>query len=176
MQHSTLSFIAVLFTLATGQRLNKPPLEQSLDYLQQGLLDNLQPVPSTQQQWPAGQIPADCKSMTEGAGLSANDVQTFSVTYNDVNKILNLPSPRSVLIDVSVWRPLGSLPSHSQPRPNGQHDRPLWPRTSAHAPMGPPHDCSTRSFVYLHNRSPLDCLSLTCSNASKRRPRLQFKW
>ncbi len=85
MRAITLNSAGLLCALALAQRLDKPPLENNLDYLQQGLLDNLHPVQSTQTKWPTGWIPADCKAMTELAGLSASDVETFNVTYIDVS-------------------------------------------------------------------------------------------
>lgn len=80
-------FIALatsLSTLALTQGLDKPPLEASLDYLQKGLLEYLQPVNSSYTQWAPGWIPSDCKTMTEQANLSAADVDTFNVQYDDV--------------------------------------------------------------------------------------------
>ena len=83
----TVIFIAwatVLFTLALTQRLDKPPLEANLDYLQKGLLKYLHPVNSSHTQWASGWIPSHCKAMTEHANLSAADVDTFNVRYDDV--------------------------------------------------------------------------------------------
>ena len=73
-----------LVTLALTQSLDKPPLEDGLDYLQKGLLEYLHPVHSSFDEWTAEWIPADCKSMTESNNMSATDVRTFNVTYDDV--------------------------------------------------------------------------------------------
>ena len=76
------TFIALsgsLITLASTGQLNKPPLEGNLDYLQKGLLDSLHPTNSWHLQWSPQWIPADCKSMTEYANLSAIDVDVFDV-------------------------------------------------------------------------------------------------
>lgn len=76
--------------LALAQHLDKPPLENNLDYLQKGLLEYLPPVKSSYKQWGPGWIPADCKTMTEQANFSAADVETFSVQYDDVRTKLHL--------------------------------------------------------------------------------------
>ncbi|TFA97825.1 hypothetical protein CCMA1212_010433 [Trichoderma ghanense] len=51
--------------------------------LGQGLMDNLAPTHSTWDDWGAGWIPQDCKSLVEGAGLSASDVIPFNIHYDD---------------------------------------------------------------------------------------------
>ncbi len=87
MLFSKTAALSVIGALASAQHLSKPPLANSLDYLNQGLLDALHSTPSNITQWAAGWIPADCKSMTEDAGLLASDVSTFSVHYIDVSRI-----------------------------------------------------------------------------------------
>lgn len=98
--HATfLAWAGSLCTLALAQRLDKPPLETDLGYLQKGLMEYLGPVNSSYKQWPPGWIPADCKTMTENdtlalrgnISLSAADVETFNVTYDDVGTTTNLP-------------------------------------------------------------------------------------
>ena len=73
------------FSLASSQKLTKPPLHPDLDYLTQGLMNNLHSTPSKFDQWAAGWIPADCKTMAQNAGLNPADVQTFNVHYSDVS-------------------------------------------------------------------------------------------
>ncbi len=85
MRATFVGLAGSLVTLALTQRLDKPPLEVDLDYLQKGLLENLHPVHSSFRKWAAEWIPADCKLMTENSNLSATDVRTFSVTYDDVS-------------------------------------------------------------------------------------------
>ena len=75
---------SLLCTLARTQRLDKPPLAPSLDYLQRGLLEYLPPVPSSYEQWTGDWIPSDCKTLAEGSNMSAADVETFNVRYDDV--------------------------------------------------------------------------------------------
>ena len=84
MYTSALLATIGLSTLAYAQKLDKPPLEDSLDYLQQGLMDNLPSVHSTNTPW-NGWIPTDCQQMTKDANLNPDDVTTFNVTYDDVS-------------------------------------------------------------------------------------------
>ncbi len=84
MPFSKFAAITILGALASAQRLDKPALENNLDYLNQGLLDHLAPTQSTVDKWGAGWIPADCKQMAQDAGLSPSDVETFNVHYADV--------------------------------------------------------------------------------------------
>ncbi len=74
-----------LSSLAYGQsqKLTKPVLEQSLDYLQKGLLDNLGPIDHTTNQW-NGWIPQECHKMATDNHFDPNHVSTYNVTYNDV--------------------------------------------------------------------------------------------
>lgn len=83
--HTKIPFtVALMAAVAHSQLLDQPNLVDSLDYLQAALMANMPSVPSTQTPWSAGWIPADCKSLTEDEGLSAQDVKTFEVTYDDV--------------------------------------------------------------------------------------------
>jgi hypothetical protein len=54
--------------------------------LGQGLLDNLAPTQSTSDVWGAGWIPADCKSLVQGAGFSPTDVIPFNIHYTDCSQ------------------------------------------------------------------------------------------
>lgn len=89
----TAFVLSIMVSLAMTQRLNKPPLEGGLDYLQKGLLKSLQPVKSFYQKWDPAWIPADCKTLTENNNLSAADVETFNVWYDDVSTIVDVHSP-----------------------------------------------------------------------------------
>ena len=80
----TLLATVGLYSLANTQKLTKPPLENGLDYLQKGLMDNLHSVPSKNTQW-KGWIPTDCESMAKSSNLNPDDVSTFNVTYDDVS-------------------------------------------------------------------------------------------
>ncbi|KAI4125533.1 MAG: hypothetical protein LQ338_004181 [Usnochroma carphineum] len=125
---TTMATFSVLATLTHAQ-LSKPPLHPNLDYLQQGLLDNLQPAPSTWDQWGAGWIPADCQTMTQNAGLNPLDVETFNVHYDDcptawvLCRHTSSPDPLSNMVDL-----FGRLPVQTRqwvrhmialPDPNG---------------------------------------------------------
>ncbi|KAL8842394.1 MAG: hypothetical protein Q9170_000522 [Blastenia crenularia] len=132
MRITTISTVVGVFTtLSSAQRLTKPALHPNLDYLQQGLLDNLHPTHSTWDQWGAGWIPADCKSMTQNAGLNPVDVETFNVHYDDCSTAWVLcrhkssPDPLINMIDL-----FGRLPVKTRsyvrhmialPDPNGGH-------------------------------------------------------
>jgi len=86
--HTTTLLAAIgVATLAQAQRLTKPTLQNSLDYLQDGLMKNLHPVHSTNTQWANGWIPQDCSDMTKGAGLNPSDVSTYEVKYDDVSEV-----------------------------------------------------------------------------------------
>jgi len=85
MTFSKIAAVSILSALALSQRLTKPPLHSDLGYLTQGLLDHLHPTQSTTDKWGPGWIAADCKTMAENAGLSANDIETFNVHYTDVS-------------------------------------------------------------------------------------------
>ncbi|KAL6790959.1 hypothetical protein J3E68DRAFT_411704 [Trichoderma sp. SZMC 28012] len=68
--------------------LNKPVITPNfpgngLASLGQGLMDHLAPTHSTWDDWGAGWIPADCKSMVQGAGFSPNDIIPFNIHYDD---------------------------------------------------------------------------------------------
>lgn len=86
---SKISVLAFLpLALAT---LNKPVIQPNfpgggLASLGQGLLDNLKPTQSTSDVWGAGWIPADCKSLVQGAGFSPSDVIPFNIHYTDCSQ------------------------------------------------------------------------------------------
>lgn len=81
--HSVAILGALSFSsLALSQRLTKPALESSLDYLKAGFLQNLPITTATHREW-NGWIPTDCETITQAAGLNPADVSTFSVHYAD---------------------------------------------------------------------------------------------
>ncbi|KAI9660571.1 MAG: hypothetical protein M1821_009923 [Bathelium mastoideum] len=67
----------------TTAPLNKPPLESSLSYLEQGLEDNLAKTAYTLSQWTNGQIPEDCFNIANEEGQAPTDYETYEVTYSD---------------------------------------------------------------------------------------------
>ncbi|KAL9613819.1 MAG: hypothetical protein Q9167_001666 [Letrouitia subvulpina] len=94
MYVQSLGFAATVFSalsLVDGQRLDKPPLTNDLEYLRPGLLDNLPSVNQNHDKWGDGWIAQDCKNMAEEQGLNAADVETWNVKYDDVNP--HYPSP-----------------------------------------------------------------------------------
>lgn len=90
MRATFIGLAGFLVTLALTQRLDKPPLEAGLDYLQKGLLEYLGPVKRSYKKWTPGWIPSDCKTMTVNANLSVAHVETFSVQYEDVGTSYNV--------------------------------------------------------------------------------------
>ncbi len=111
MMYTKIPFTAALMAaVAHSQRLDKVALVGSLDYLQAGLMANMPSVPSTQTQWSAGWIPADCKFLTENAGLSAQDVETFEVTYQDVCLTIIQTFDSSSLTPTAVRIPMDPVP------------------------------------------------------------------
>lgn len=75
--------------LANGQSLDKPALTDNLDYLMDGNNNNLASTESSYQQWDAGLIPADCKSIAQNEGKDPNDFEIYNVTYSDVQQSLS---------------------------------------------------------------------------------------
>lgn len=76
--------VVSLAALASAQ-LDKPVIDPEFPEgaLDQGLLDNL-PTPEYELKfWDNGFIPADCKSLAEGAEYNAADVETFEILYAD---------------------------------------------------------------------------------------------
>ena len=98
---TTLLATVGLYSLACAQKLTKPPLENGLDYLKKGLMDNLHSVHSTNNQW-KGWIPTDCESMAKSSNLNPADVTTYNVTYDDV----------------SFWSLLSTYSQQRRPREN----------------------------------------------------------
>lgn len=82
------TFGVAAFAALAAATLDKPPLHPNLDYLNQGLLDNLHPTQSTYDQWGSGWLPQDCVDMTNNAGLDPRDVQAWNIHYTDVRNLL----------------------------------------------------------------------------------------
>jgi hypothetical protein len=81
-----LSFLgaSALFWTFSLANLDKPPLHPNLDYLNQGLIDNLHAPSYTLDEWGSGWIAEDCATMASGAKLNPADVHTYNVHYADV--------------------------------------------------------------------------------------------
>ncbi|KAL8650991.1 MAG: hypothetical protein Q9226_004916 [Calogaya cf. arnoldii] len=124
-----ISLAFSLLPISSRAALDKPPLRPNLDYLEQGLLDNMHPTHSTWDIWGPGWIPEDCKAMTENAGLNPFDVETYNVKYDDCDTAWVLcrhtssPDPLINMIDL-----FGRLPVRTRqyvrhmialPRPEG---------------------------------------------------------
>ncbi|KAL6899960.1 hypothetical protein GGI43DRAFT_405924 [Trichoderma evansii] len=86
---SKISLLSLLpLALAT---LDKPVIQPNfpgggLASLGPGLLSNLAITSSTSDVWGAGWIPADCKSLVQGAGLSPFDVTPFNIHLSDCSQ------------------------------------------------------------------------------------------
>ncbi|KAL9595398.1 MAG: hypothetical protein Q9219_006473 [cf. Caloplaca sp. 3 TL-2023] len=91
MHVSSISSVVTLFVaLVSSQRLTKPPLQQNLDNLKQGFINNLQPVSSTRTAFQAGYIPNDCKTIAQREGFAPADIHNGAL--NDfVNTFGRLP-------------------------------------------------------------------------------------
>ena len=147
MRTRSIISASALLILAGADRLDKPPLADNLDYLQKGLLQSLPSTNGWYAQWVPNWIPADCKSLTEDANLSATDVEVFNVQYDDVGigayvRALRHSDTNLFLSSVSQ-RSLDSLPAQRQPRSHPEYDRSLRSRSSSRTSMGPPHNQST---------------------------------
>ncbi|KAL8699058.1 MAG: hypothetical protein Q9224_001581 [Gallowayella concinna] len=80
---SITTTVTLLLALVSSQRLTKPPLQQNLDNLKQGFLNNLKPVSSTRTAFQAGYIPSDCKKIAQREGFKPADIQSWNIKYND---------------------------------------------------------------------------------------------
>ncbi|KAL9088206.1 MAG: hypothetical protein Q9165_006333 [Trypethelium subeluteriae] len=67
----------------TSAPLTKPTLVDSLNYLEQGLEDNLAQTAYTLSQWTNGQIPKDCFDIANDEGQAPTDYEVYEVTYSD---------------------------------------------------------------------------------------------
>ncbi|KAL8933803.1 MAG: hypothetical protein Q9216_006204 [Gyalolechia sp. 2 TL-2023] len=65
--------------------LDKPPIVDNLDYLQDNLLENFPAAGSNYDTWNPGWIPQDCKDLTAEAGFNPADITTYNVNYDDCN-------------------------------------------------------------------------------------------
>ncbi|KAL8998817.1 MAG: hypothetical protein Q9188_006020 [Gyalolechia gomerana] len=80
--------LTLLFVLTSADEwspLDKPPLVDNLDYLQENLLENFPAAGSNYDPWNPGWIPRDCKDLTAEAGLNPADITTYNVNYDDCN-------------------------------------------------------------------------------------------
>ncbi|KAL8778385.1 MAG: hypothetical protein Q9213_007440 [Squamulea squamosa] len=107
--------ISLLAAFTQAQQLSKPALQPSVDYLNQGLVNNLSPTHSTWDIWGPGYIAQGCKDMTQRAGLNPADVETYNVHYDDCSTAWVICRHKSVteplinLIDL-----FGRLPVHTR--------------------------------------------------------------
>ncbi|KAL7813297.1 hypothetical protein V8C26DRAFT_405466 [Trichoderma gracile] len=96
--------------------LDKPVIQPNfpgngLASLGQGLMDHLAPTHSTWDDWGAGWIPQDCKSLVEGAGLSASDVIPFNIHYDDCAQTWTFCRHKdSPLSEITILDIFGRLP------------------------------------------------------------------
>ena len=98
MQLSSLIAAASLLTAtALAQRLDKPPLQQDLENLQQGFSDNLHPASFTQNPYAAGFIPSDCKDIAQNENQNPADFTVVDVQFDDVRFLLSSLSPSDIL-------------------------------------------------------------------------------
>ena len=80
--------LAAFFVSLASATLNKPIISPQfpgggLASLGQGLLDHLAPTQSTFDDWGAGWIAKDCKTLAKANGFSPNDITTFNIKYTD---------------------------------------------------------------------------------------------
>ncbi|KAL9601450.1 MAG: hypothetical protein Q9219_002516 [cf. Caloplaca sp. 3 TL-2023] len=81
--------ITALAALVSTQTLNKPPLQQNLDNLKQGLLNNLKATANTRSPYQAGQIPADCKTIAQREGFRPADIRAVNVNNGPIDDLIN---------------------------------------------------------------------------------------
>jgi hypothetical protein len=114
---STLALAASVVSLASAA-LDKPVINPpfpggGLDSLGQGLLENLKPTYSTNDDWGAGYIPKDCKTIADGNGFSPFDITPFNIHYEDCGDVWifcrHKDSPLSKIDMIDIF---GRLPVH----------------------------------------------------------------
>ncbi|KAI4107001.1 MAG: hypothetical protein L6R37_001894 [Teloschistes peruensis] len=82
-----LTLLAAFVHADEWTKLDKPPLANNLDYLANGLLDHYPTVHSSHDPWGNnGWIPQECKTAAETAKLSASDMNTYEVHYDDCHQ------------------------------------------------------------------------------------------
>ncbi|KAL8920870.1 MAG: hypothetical protein Q9208_006042 [Pyrenodesmia sp. 3 TL-2023] len=88
----TLASLGIGFLAALAQaqgdptaKLDKPPIVDNLDYLQEGLLKNFPSTTANTDPWSPGWIPKDCKDIVKEAKLDPADITTYNVKYDDCN-------------------------------------------------------------------------------------------
>ncbi|KAL8641232.1 MAG: hypothetical protein Q9228_001931 [Teloschistes exilis] len=81
--HLSLQTIALFVASVASQRLTKPPLQQNLDNLKQGFLNNLGVVGNSRSGFQAGYIPSNCKKIVQREGFNPADITTVTIKYDD---------------------------------------------------------------------------------------------
>ncbi|KAL8996868.1 MAG: hypothetical protein Q9169_003720 [Polycauliona sp. 2 TL-2023] len=116
MLASSLVVVGAFFSaLAASQRLNKPPIQDSLDKLKSGLLNNLKVTQSTREKFRAGWMPEVCKDVAIKEKKNPADFQIWKVKYNDCSEpwIMcyhrNSNQPLDALVNT-----FGRLPIHTR--------------------------------------------------------------
>ncbi|KAL8864855.1 MAG: hypothetical protein Q9174_007190 [Haloplaca sp. 1 TL-2023] len=113
---SLLNAATALFAASVAsQRLTKPPLQQNLDNLKQGFLDNLPAQGASRSGFQAGFIPAGCKNIIQREGYNPADFQVVNVKYNDCNApwIICYHKNSPVTLDNFI-RVFGRVPVHTR--------------------------------------------------------------
>lgn len=111
---SKLSLLSLLPLVLAN--LDKPVIQPNfpgngLASLGQGLLDHLTPTQSTWDDWGAGWIPQDCKSLVQGAGLSPSDIIPFNIHYTDCAQTWTFCRHKnSPLSEIQILDLFGRLP------------------------------------------------------------------
>ncbi|KAL7940949.1 hypothetical protein V8C42DRAFT_200998 [Trichoderma barbatum] len=96
--------------------LDKPVIQPNfpgngLASLGQGLMSHLAPTHSTWDDWGAGWIPQDCKSMAQGAKVNPNDVTPFNIHYDDCGQTWTFCRHKdSPLSEIDILDIFGRLP------------------------------------------------------------------
>lgn len=87
---SILAAATVVSAWDSGAKLDKPALQSSLDYLNQGLVDHLPNTDYTKDKWDAGWIPEECKHIVTGnifdnVNFDPAKFDIYNVHYSDVS-------------------------------------------------------------------------------------------
>jgi len=76
-------FITAATVFADSGKLDKPPNQDNLNYLEDGLMKNLPSTESTYSTIAGGLIPQDCANMASDNKFDPSDITAYQVTYHD---------------------------------------------------------------------------------------------
>ncbi|KAL8657520.1 MAG: hypothetical protein Q9226_001834 [Calogaya cf. arnoldii] len=116
MHVSSFALVGAFFSaFGASQGLNKPPLQDNLDNLKQGLINNLKVTPSTREKFRAGWMPKACMDIANEEQKNPADFQVWKVKYNDCSEpwIMCYHKDSNQPLDALI-NTFGRLPVHTR--------------------------------------------------------------